>query len=60
MYTVDYLHLKTEALKPKKKNYWEQLKKEITLHVCNVSLIHCMETQHYPLTREENEAETHF
>ena len=47
MNTVDYLHLKTEALKPKKKKLLRATEKVITLHVCNVSLIHCMETQHY-------------
>ena len=46
MYTVDYLHLETEALKPKKK-LLRTTEKVITLHVCNVSLIYCKETQHY-------------
>ena len=60
MYTVDYLHLKTEALKPKKKKLLRTTEKR-NHSTCMQRFLNSLHgNSALPLTREENEAETHF
>ena len=59
MYTVDYLHLKTEALKPQKKTIESNWKSNHSN--CMQRFLNSLHgNSALPLTREENEAETHF